>query len=258
MLASGITRWVGQCGAISGCAVAVLAAGGGQAPSARVVGEQRGFPVAMFLPILDGSGAESAVLSVAGAAGVSVGVERVPDEPLPPGVRPVPRSPRKVTLSGMTVADALKLITEQAPPLRSSTATESVRFGWREAGDMILVSQFVGRPTFLDTVIDQFEVNDQTVRGAMLALHRRFDPDYPTSPVRGRRGGPPTIPAAFERTFSLSLQHVTTREVLSAIVRAAGDASWVVRYASIDGGYAGCEIAISSSTGIGFSFNARK
>ena len=54
------------------------------------------------------------------------------------------------------------------------------------------------------------------------------------------------LSAPFNRPLSVSLSNVTAREVLSTVAAAAGDISWVVRYASEDGAYEGSEIMLAA------------
>jgi hypothetical protein len=256
MRRSAIVGRVFAFGVAVGFGVAVSSARN-QAPSERVVGGLRGNPLVTLLPYEDTGAIESAVLNATRAAGVLVGIERVIDEPLPQGIRVIPRSPRKVTLTGMRLSEALSLLTEQVPPPRSSNAPAAMRFTWKEAGGMILVSQLSGRHTFLDTVIESFDVREKNVRAALRGLYRRFDPDYPEPPSgrdtvggggTGSHGVQPTeaLSAPFNRPLSVSLKNVTAREVLSTVVAAAGEMSWVVRYSSAEGRYEESEIMLAA------------
>jgi len=244
----------------------VVAARTDQGLSARQVGNYRGSPVGIFLPMPDGVAVEQALVNITRAAGVPLGLERVIDEPLPNGVRWVPRSPRKVTLTGMSLADALKLVTDEAPALRSTPPAPSLKYTWTDTGNMILVSQIVGRSSFLDKVIESFDIRERTLPAAINAFHQQFDSGFKDA-VSGLGKPPDRLEnlgerapdyAVFKRPVSLSLKNTKAREVLSAIVRSVGDASWVVRYASIDASYQGCAVIASSSLGPAYVTSARK
>jgi hypothetical protein len=249
-------------GAVALFAAATLGLMGRQGPAARQVGAYRDKPLDVFLPIGDGGAVEQVLLNVAAASGVRFGLERVVDDPLPDGVRWLRRSPTRVRLTGQTLGEALNWLTAQAPPLRSATAGSEMRFKWVEAGDMVLVSQLVGQASFLDAKIGSFEVREANLPEAIAALHHHIDVNYPIRPIDvaaqpGMRERPASALATFTTRFTLSLRSVNARDVLTASVRAAGDASWIVRYATPRGEYAGVQIAVASPGGVTHITRAR-
>lgn len=88
------------------------------------------------------------------------------------------------------------------------------------------------RPSFLDTRVARFEINDVTAREALVAVHRLFDATYPAPLSRPAPGGNQPSPARFgmDKTISVHLTQVTVGTVLTAIAKAHGAIWWSVTY----------------------------
>jgi hypothetical protein len=158
------------------------------------------------------------VFSIARAAGVPAGVERLPGrcEPVLRGA--APRGEReRVFLAGVTVADAMNGLVKLDP-----------RYHWVDADGVIVVrpaAAWADQKHFLNVVFDSFGVADEHM-GAALARFRDLvyggrDREQPIG-VRSALGS---------RVFTLDrVGPISASETLDAIVRAHGALSWEVVY----------------------------
>jgi hypothetical protein len=227
-------------------------------PDATLVGAERsGAPIETMVPLTDASWFESVVLHVGAASHLAVGFERVLDEPLPPRYYRASPSPRRIVLTGLSLSDAMGALIAGAPELITSAQHAEYRFQWRAADGLLHVTPLSAQHTFLDTVLPEFRLSNQTVSAAMVAVHQALDPSYPDIASKGIGGSFPSSEtdlaaarrrldeylALVDRRVTIRLTNATIRQILDAVASAHGSVSWVVRYRSLAGEYSGCQIA---------------
>lgn len=254
-----------------GAAMALAWLGLGQTadPAGRLVGQDRGHDINVSLPLPTGSEFQQTVFRVAATAGVAVGLELVADPTQPERISATAKYPRTVKLNGRSVGDALQLLGASAPPV-----SEAAKY----AGDGISVVpdttgvihvSAIRRATFLDTVLPSFSVKSQSLASAIQQIHRVFDKEYPLAPqsravsIIAPLGADPAeyvrnLNAATDQKVSVSLDGVTVRKALDALVIAHGRASWFVTYADLNGTYSNCRIGFRTLEGGGQALSARK
>jgi hypothetical protein len=248
---------------------AALATGGMNASATRqsnpleavVQSDWTGQTLSVVLPFPNGAACEAAITRLAVAAHLTVGLERVRDEDFPQQAHAVIRNRRQEILTGKRVSEALGLLLDGAAPLTSSTATTPDLFAWSQSGGVVYITPLGKTRTFLDTVLPDFAFQNDTLGHALARLHKLFDPSFPDPSAIGRGGGillPGGIDqrqeaelmqaykAFWEKPLSVSVKNVTVRDVLTRIALAHGDASWLVRYRTVAGEYAGTEIGFFS------------
>lgn len=218
----------------------------------RMVGPDSSGKALRVVPFAgDADNLEDALLSVASSAKIPIGLERVLDGPTQ-SRRPWPTT-RPIVLTGLTVDQALAQVLAALPqPRVPGLPPNQYRLAW--VWGVARISAGDGKPTFLDMTIPLFQVDGVNIVEAVMAVHHLLDKSYSAKDQGGAYSGGPEGARYSEQLRSkhltLSLQHVTIREVLDAIVLAHGGASWVVRYPSAAGEYSGCEIVIVSFEGL--------
>jgi hypothetical protein len=246
----------------------------GQGPSARIVGTRNGQPLSATVPFPSGVTFETAIEQLTSSVHAPTGFEIVQRDP---SIRaPDVDGPRMVTLSGKPVAELLDLFVYEAPRVAAGTPHEAPMFSWNDTGLVIHVTQFASQPTALDTMVPSFTLTQASLRDALVAVHRIFDPGRPTP--RGEAGSIgyrppvdsvlPSVPgearaatrppidnvsepdgdwdAMFnDANISVALRNVSARSVLDEIVLRSGKGSWVVRYRDQTASYRGCQLAFT-------------
>ena len=167
----------------------------------------------------------------------------------PEGVTPR-RSDVPITFRAQatTLGVALDRVLEHAP-----------NYDWTLSAGVVNVrpKRVQGARTFLDERVPEFSLKDTTARRAIEALHRVFDPTYPSGPEALPRRmslltGADEDPQQFYkrlavldgRTFSVDVRHGTVRDALNAIVLAHGASAWTVNYATSQPHYSSAEITL--------------
>ncbi|MGE5361491.1 MAG: hypothetical protein ACM3NQ_20935, partial [Bacteroidales bacterium] len=161
-------------------------------------------------------------------------------------------------LGGMKVSDALYHLLAACP-----------HFAWRQNGDVIEVYSKPARDdatNFLNRVVAHYEVRSAAPGEALSELQRTFDPSLPVfrtgvSASAGQPAGNASkLPGGIVVTRSpapgritLSLDNVTARQILNAIVAAVGDAIWIVEFAPDGYGYQGARITVRGHGGWGLT-----
>jgi hypothetical protein len=245
----------------------------GPGPSVRIVEPHAGQSPSEAVPSSNGSAFEDVILRVSSRVHAPTGIERVVEDP---SIRaPLVRNPRAVTVDGHSLAELLDVFVRE-PRVGAGTPQDAPLFSWSDNGRVIHVTQFGSRPTALDTVVPSFTLTKASLRDALTAVHRIFDPDRPAS--RGEAGSiafrPPVDsvlpsrlgePASVARppmedaselsvdwdamfndgNISLALTNVSARTVLDEVVLHSGKGSWVVRYRDETGTYPACRLAFT-------------
>jgi len=216
-------------------------------PGSLIVGDDLGGrPISFTAAEISNSYLEKLVLRVAASVRLAAGIERIAGDFEPPAGSN-PRTGPEVQLTGLTVDQALLALT------KTPTSTP-YRLAW--SGRTPIVSAFARTRTFLDTVVPRFDLADATLTEGVIAVHRLFDTKFAYQPGPTSSSLDPDSSegqrreALFNKRFSLHLENATARDILSAMVTANGDSSWIVRYRSLRGEYAGAEIAISTFEGM--------
>ena len=255
-------------------ALSVLAFGGaacgvsarrGDAPDRRV-GAEDGRPIVVTLPCTTGRDLESALLRAAAGAGVPVGIERLEGAPAERITVHGTYMQRRVTLTDRSLRDAWAvLLNPDDAGTPSMPAGPAYRVAWPEGSDMAHVSGGEGA-TFLDRIVPDFTVEHATLEQATATLVRELDPAFGTvaayagwvggrGPADGASGA-----SAVERLdapVSLSVRGGTVRTALDHLAEAHGRVSWVVRYTSPQGDYAGSQIVFAAFNGRTETIRAR-
>jgi len=233
----------------------------------RTINSLDGFPNIISFPLTSSVVVELDVLRAAAGARVHVGFERIQDEPLPERVIPRPLRPEQVDLAGQPLGQVLDRLTKEAPPLRRSSPPSVYQFTWKEDEGVISVTPLRGQPSFLDSIVPSIELKDTTLPAAATVIHRLFDAQSPDTSraadelprvFMGTQDSFLEKRRIFKRTLSISLRNATVREVLNALVKAHGEASWVVIYSDSTLTYQNCDIAFAAFNGARIDFGARR
>jgi hypothetical protein len=217
-----VSRLVALAGVVVLTGAGSLSGQGERGPlaSIRVVA---GPVVTLDVPTNDAA-AFNAATGILGAAGVRFGAEGPALDPAVPLVDFARAPEQSLTLTGLTVGDALDAIVRVTPRLR-----------WSESDGMIVV-RMTNRDSLLDRRIRRFAVDAATPRAALEALIRQLAPERISA--EGLAGFAATtqeldarLPARAGRDVSLALDNVTLLAVLTAISRENGALSWTVSYA---------------------------
>jgi hypothetical protein len=238
----------------------------GQSALDRQVGSgPGGRDIAVVLPIVDGFHFQLQLLTVSHLAGVPVGLERLKDEPLPPGVRIRPDRTSQTKATGRRVGEIVDLLLSNAPLPRRSSGIQGHQFERTEGIGIVHVKPFRARSSFLDQVIPQFDF-EGSPRSAVAMIHRHLDPAYPVElnalasstvvDLNSRQAT--TNSATLFKTIRLSLKNATIRDILDAIVLAAAEMSWCVEYAGDYGDYTNATIGLVSFGGEQLRLGARR
>jgi hypothetical protein len=234
--------------------------------SSRVVGTMGGRDVVLYTPANYSRGIEHLVILASSAAGVPAGVEVVEDEPLGERIVNKVKNPQRTQITGRPLRDVLDLIISVVPPLVSAQPTDGYKFAWSESGGVIHVSPLVGRATFLDRTVAEFNADGLTFDQLLTALHRTQDPNHPEpkpNPVKTGGFGANSLPRSerpeqFQGRFTLTRHNIRLRDLLDAIVIEHGGLSWAVRYRTPQGAYSGSAIWFHSFHGAGYGRLAAK
>lgn len=233
----------------------------------RTIASLDGHPNIIAFPLTTSVAVELDVLRAAAGARTPVGFERIQDERLPDRVIPRPLRPEQVDLAGQPLGAVLDRLTREAPPLRSSAPPSDYRFTWKEDDGVVSVTPVRGQSSFLDTIVTSLELKDTTLPAAATAIHRLFDRQFPDKSRAADET--PTVflgtqerflerQSVFKRTFSITLTNVSVRQALNALVKAHGDASWVVIYGDSTLAYQDCDLAFVAFSGARIDFGARR
>jgi hypothetical protein len=208
----------------------------GPLASRRITG---GPVIALELPTNDAT-AFSTATSVLNAAGVRSGAEGPALDLSVPLVDFAKPAESAVTLTGLTLGDALDTIARHCPRLR-----------WSEQDGLIVV-RMSNRDSFLDRPVRRFALTDAPPRAALEALIRVLAPSRVSADgVAGVAATSATVEAQLPpregRDVSLALTDVTVLEALNAVARANGALTWSVRYARAPASIATATILLTES-----------
>lgn len=186
-------------------------------------------PLLLRLPLPLDQHLSAATMAWTNATGVPVGVECYRQA----GQSTTPSKSRVVStleLSGLTVDESVQEISRHLPPEYRSSFD----------GTMLIVRQTELGP--LDRVVPEFSLTGSGLLPAAEAVRKIFEPDYATKAV------PIPMPAGEESAFeslarqrhnerfrpavSVQLVNVTVEQLLTAISKSYGGASWKVQYIS--------------------------
>lgn len=130
-----------------------------------------------------------------------------------------PRSRVELDLRNPGLDDVLNAMVRSVP-----------RYKWREHEGFIEFSPLEGNCLLLEIVINNFSVVDMNEQEAITQLFKLPEVDGGARAMRLRRQVP-VVPASRTRgeNFTLSLQNVTLRQVLSQIAKKSGKRIWIFR-----------------------------
>ena len=178
--------------------------------------------------------AQTALIAVAGLKGVRLGIEG-PALPVGQPSFDFAHPPdHRLTLTGLTVAQALDKVAEADPNFHWTT----------QAG--ALVGRFATGPTLLDRKLDRFVVADASPRAALSALIAALDPARSGQGIVGMGRAPAgradQPPSRLGRNVSVALDHPTVGDVLTALMREDSALSWRVAYQEAPATYENAQI----------------
>lgn len=204
---------------------------------------------------------ELAVLDLARAARVPVGLESMPETGPGPVSHPPSASAPQATFAGRSVIDVLRAFDAAFPGYR-----------WKEADGVIEISPASAGPSPLDSIASggAASLTNVTLGGALEAVRAALDPtakpreaDASAEEITVFLSNGPTglkvddsseramkaSEALLQQTFSVAAPGASVRTLLDSIVRAHGGLTgWIVRYPTV-GSHQMCQVAFALSTG---------
>jgi len=195
--------------------------------------------IVLDLPTNDAT-AFSTATSILNAAGVRSGAEGPALDLTVPLVDFAKPAESAVTLTGLTLGDALDTIARHCP-----------RLHWSEQDGLIVV-RMSNRDSFLNRPMRRFDLTAAPPRAALEALIRVLAPGRVSAEgVAGVASTSATVDAQLPpregRDVSLALADVTVLDALNAIARANGALTWSVRYAHAPASIATATILLTES-----------
>jgi len=229
-----------------------------------VVPYQFGQSLDVTVPLMYQRQLEDAILRVSSSVKMPLGIERIQDPVGEPNTSRSSPLHHTQQLTGLSIQQAFSILL-RSPPLMDRSARFNVT--WPDAGGVIHIAIQGDQQSFLDNMIDTFDISDATLVDAALQVHRLLDPTFTKVPARGgmvtgtsgiltKNGG--IADTFLDRRISLSLHGVPVRAVLDSLVLRHGAASWMVRYRDLSKSYAGSEISFASFLGRTATVAARR
>jgi len=178
----------------------------------------------LFLPL--GYNAVRTALHLTAQLGrAPIGFEMLPEPTPSQGVEPDrPASPRRFSLNGLTVREALDAIVR-----------EDQRYEWREANGVLHIAPRRASTNALNVLnrpLPARAFRRVTLAGALDQIHQAIDPNYDPAATITLRTGPESSresQAQQARTFD-AVASGTVRDELDTVIHAHRDAYWFVEY----------------------------
>jgi hypothetical protein len=227
--------------------------------TARVVPSANGEPYSVQVPMRDGRAVEQTALRIANSVSAPVGIEYV-DDALVDSNRPLKGG--RAIVTGQRLSDVLTLITSGARGSENAAAG----FTWQDNGAIVHITN-LHQPSFLDTPVRSFAVENTTFAELLPVVHAILDSQFPPASSFGSAGSIGCDPTSdvrcqqgldiLHRKFSFRVEGGTDREVLDRAILSHGAASWVVRYHDASGAHARSDIAFSTFDGFTVELGAK-
>jgi hypothetical protein len=112
------------------------------------------------------------------------------------------------------------------------------------------------RDVALNRMVEQFVVDHVTVREALFAVQKIFDPGYPV-PATPAPHAREQLQPLMTKVISVSLEHASVMSILDEIARQHGSAAWLVRYRDVTGSHKRMIIEFLGFDGWAVSASAR-
>jgi hypothetical protein len=112
------------------------------------------------------------------------------------------------------------------------------------------------RDVALNRMVEHFGVDHVTVRDALFAVQKIFDPAYPVPSGPAPQAREQRQPL-MTKVIGVSIDHASVMSILDEIARQHGSAAWLVRYRDVTGGYKRMTIVFFGFDGWSVSASAR-